>query len=191
MRSTGFPLIKFTEPYSSTKGTLREEVCSRLIKPTTHAYLSNVRLLTRFLTYDTIVQTRIQHDGRPTLSKTLKLWYHDKVYWVIFFFFTKGILKKEVYSKFIKSTAQKYLDNVKLVTPITIWTPTQMRLPAGLEKSCRLLDFGRAGTILHCLFPFRISEEIHQAIYWRTCRRLFFNSLVLVYVVAHYIIYMK
>jgi hypothetical protein len=29
-----------------SKGTLREEVCSRLIKPTTQAYLGNVELLT-------------------------------------------------------------------------------------------------------------------------------------------------
>jgi len=40
-------LIKFIEPYTSTKGTLREEVCSRLIKPTSQAYLGNVRLLTQ------------------------------------------------------------------------------------------------------------------------------------------------
>jgi hypothetical protein len=39
-------MIKSSEPYSSTKGTLRKEVCSRLIKPTTQAYLGNVRLLT-------------------------------------------------------------------------------------------------------------------------------------------------
>jgi hypothetical protein len=39
-------LIKSSEPYSSTKGTLREEVCSRLIKPTTQVYLGNVGLLT-------------------------------------------------------------------------------------------------------------------------------------------------
>jgi hypothetical protein len=39
-------MIKFIEPYSSTKGTLREEVCSKLIKPTTQVYLSNVGLLT-------------------------------------------------------------------------------------------------------------------------------------------------
>jgi hypothetical protein len=40
-------MIKFIEYYSSTNGTLREEVCSRLIKPTTQIYLGNVRLLTR------------------------------------------------------------------------------------------------------------------------------------------------
>ena len=39
-------------------------------------------------------------------------------------------------------------------------------------KICLLLDFGRAGTILHYLSTFRISREVHQAIYWRTCRRL-------------------
>jgi subtilisin family serine protease len=40
-------LIKFIEPYSSTKDTLREEVCLRFIKPTTQVYLGNVRLLTQ------------------------------------------------------------------------------------------------------------------------------------------------
>jgi len=39
-------MIKSIEPYSSTKGTLREEVCSRLIKPTTQVYLGNMGLLT-------------------------------------------------------------------------------------------------------------------------------------------------
>jgi hypothetical protein len=38
-------MIKSNEPYSSTKGTLRKEVCSRLIKPTTQTYPSNVGLL--------------------------------------------------------------------------------------------------------------------------------------------------
>jgi hypothetical protein len=37
---------KSIEPYSSTKGILREEVCSRLTKPTTQVYLGNVGLLT-------------------------------------------------------------------------------------------------------------------------------------------------
>jgi hypothetical protein len=64
---TYYILIKFIEPYSSTKGTLREEVCSRLIKPTIQVYLSNVRLLTRPLTCDTIVQTRVQREGRPNI----------------------------------------------------------------------------------------------------------------------------
>jgi hypothetical protein len=39
-------MIKSIEPYSSKKCTLREEVCSRLIKPTTQVYLDNVGLLT-------------------------------------------------------------------------------------------------------------------------------------------------
>jgi hypothetical protein len=60
-------LIKSLEPYSSTKGTLREEVCSRLIKPTTQVYLGNVGLLTRPLTCGTIVQTRVQREGRPNI----------------------------------------------------------------------------------------------------------------------------
>jgi hypothetical protein len=40
-------MIKSIEPYSSTKGTLREEVCLRLIKLTTQVYLGNVGLLTQ------------------------------------------------------------------------------------------------------------------------------------------------
>jgi hypothetical protein len=39
-------LLKSIDPYSFTKCTLRGEVCSRLIKPTTQVYLGNVRLLT-------------------------------------------------------------------------------------------------------------------------------------------------
>jgi hypothetical protein len=35
-----------------------------LIKPTTQAYLGNVGLLTRPLTCGTIVQTRVQQEGR-------------------------------------------------------------------------------------------------------------------------------
>jgi hypothetical protein len=42
-------MIKSIEPYSSTKGILREEVCLRLIKPTTQVYLGNVGLLTLFV----------------------------------------------------------------------------------------------------------------------------------------------
>jgi hypothetical protein len=53
-------LIKFIEPYSSTKSTLKEKVCSRLIKPITQVYLDNVGLLTRPLTCGTIVQTCVQ-----------------------------------------------------------------------------------------------------------------------------------
>jgi hypothetical protein len=60
-------LIKSIEPYSSTKGTLREEICLRLIKPTTQVYLGNVGLLTRPLTCGTIVQTRVQREGRPNI----------------------------------------------------------------------------------------------------------------------------
>jgi hypothetical protein len=39
-------MIKSIEPYSFTKGTLRKNVYSRLIKPTTQVYLGNVGLLT-------------------------------------------------------------------------------------------------------------------------------------------------
>jgi hypothetical protein len=60
-------LIKFIEPYSSTKDTLREEVCSRLIKFTTQVYLGNVRLLTLPLTCGTIVQTREQRKGMSNI----------------------------------------------------------------------------------------------------------------------------
>jgi hypothetical protein len=65
-------MIKSIEPYSSTKGTLREEVCSRLIKPTTQVYLGNVGLLTRPLTCGTIVQTRVQREGRPNIVQGLE-----------------------------------------------------------------------------------------------------------------------
>jgi hypothetical protein len=40
-------IIKFIKHCFSTKGTLREKVYLRLIKPTTQLYLGNVRLLTR------------------------------------------------------------------------------------------------------------------------------------------------
>jgi len=59
--------VKVHESYSSTKGTLREEVCSRLIKPTTQVYLGNVELLTHPLTCGTIVQTRVQREERPNI----------------------------------------------------------------------------------------------------------------------------
>jgi hypothetical protein len=36
-------IVKSNEPYSFTKGTLREDVCSMLIKSTTQAYLSNLK----------------------------------------------------------------------------------------------------------------------------------------------------
>jgi hypothetical protein len=39
-------LLKSLEPYTFPKGTSREEVCSRLIKPTTQANRDNVGLLT-------------------------------------------------------------------------------------------------------------------------------------------------
>jgi len=35
-------ILKSLEPYSFTKGISKEEVCSRLIKPTTQTYLDNV-----------------------------------------------------------------------------------------------------------------------------------------------------
>jgi hypothetical protein len=60
-------MIKFIEPYSSTKGTLIEEVCSRLIKPTTQAYLGNVGLLTCPFNCGIIVQTRVQREGSPNI----------------------------------------------------------------------------------------------------------------------------
>jgi len=39
-------MIKSIKSYSSTEGTLIEDVCSRLIKLTTQVYLGNVGLLT-------------------------------------------------------------------------------------------------------------------------------------------------
>jgi hypothetical protein len=60
-------MIMSIKPYSPKKGTSREEVYSRLIKPTTQVYLGNVGLLTRPLTCGTIVQTRVQREGRPNI----------------------------------------------------------------------------------------------------------------------------
>jgi hypothetical protein len=57
-------VIKSIEPYSFTKGTLKEEVFLRHIKPTKQAYLDNVRLLICPFTCDTIVKTRVQWEGR-------------------------------------------------------------------------------------------------------------------------------
>jgi len=60
-------MIKSIEPYSSTKGTLRVEVCSRLIKPTTQVYLGNVGLLTRSFMCGTMVQIRVQRERMPNI----------------------------------------------------------------------------------------------------------------------------
>jgi len=65
-------MIKSIEPYSSTKDTLRKEVCSRFIKPTTQVYLTKVRLLTRSLTCDTIVQTNVQRERMSNIVKAYK-----------------------------------------------------------------------------------------------------------------------
>jgi hypothetical protein len=65
-------MIKSIEPYSSTKDTLREYVCSRLIKPTTQVCLGNVELLICLLTCGTIVQTRVQQKGRPNIVQSLE-----------------------------------------------------------------------------------------------------------------------
>jgi len=71
-------MIKSIEPYFSTKFTLREDVYSRLIKPTTQAYIGNVRLLTRFLTCCIIVQTLVQREGIPNIVQNPER-YYDKV----------------------------------------------------------------------------------------------------------------
>jgi hypothetical protein len=65
--------LKSLEPYSFPKGTSREEICSRLIKPTTQAYLGNVGLLTRPLTCGIFLAKHVFHIGRegPTLSNDL------------------------------------------------------------------------------------------------------------------------
>jgi hypothetical protein len=65
-------VINSIKPYSSIKDTLREEICLRLIKPTTQARLGNVGLLTRPLTCGTIVQTRVQWEGRPNIVQDPK-----------------------------------------------------------------------------------------------------------------------
>jgi hypothetical protein len=69
------PLLKSLEAYSFTKGTLREKVYSRLIKPTTQAYLGNVGLLTRPLICSIILAKYVFNIGREgsTLSKGLWL----------------------------------------------------------------------------------------------------------------------
>jgi len=56
-----------------------------LLKAYKALYISNVRLLTRLITCETIVQTRVQREGSPTLFKALKLWYHNKVHWTLLF----------------------------------------------------------------------------------------------------------
>jgi len=78
-------LLKSLEPYSFPKGTSREEVCSRLIKPTTQANLDNVGLLTRPLMCGIFLAKHVFNIGRecPTLSKGLWLWYHIKVTWAL------------------------------------------------------------------------------------------------------------
>jgi hypothetical protein len=68
-------ILKSLEPYSFSKGTSREEVCSRLIKPTTQTYLGNVRLLTRPFTCGIFLPKHVFNIGRegPILSKGLWL----------------------------------------------------------------------------------------------------------------------
>jgi hypothetical protein len=60
-----FFMIKSIESYYFTKGTLREEVCLRLIKPTTQVYLGNVGLLVR------LVRNNIQYSNQVFIQKPI------------------------------------------------------------------------------------------------------------------------
>jgi hypothetical protein len=109
-------LLKSLEPYSFPKGTSREEVYSRLIKPTTQTYLDNVGLLTRPLTCGifwpntcSTLGRKAQHCPRACGSDTiLKSLEH--------YSFPKGTSREEVCSRPIKPTTQTYLGNVRLLT---------------------------------------------------------------------------
>jgi hypothetical protein len=102
-------LLKSLEPYSFPKGTSKEEVCSRLIKPTTQAYLGNVGLLTRPLTCGifwpntcSISGGKAQHCPRACGSDTM-------IKSIEHYSSTKGTLREEVCSRLIKPTTQIYL----------------------------------------------------------------------------------
>jgi hypothetical protein len=109
-------MITSIEPYSFPKGTLKEEVCSRLIKPTTQAYIGNVGLLTRPLTcwifWPNTCSTsggKAQHCPRACGSDTMITSIEP-------YSFPKGTLKEEVCSRLIKPTTQAYIGNVGLLT---------------------------------------------------------------------------
>jgi hypothetical protein len=109
-------LLKSLELYSFPKSTSREEVCSRLIKPTTQAYLGNVGLLTRPLTCGifwpntcSISRGKAQHCSRACGSDTILKSLEP-------YSFPKGTLREEVCSRLIKSTTHAYLGNVGLLT---------------------------------------------------------------------------
>jgi hypothetical protein len=113
-------VLKSLEPYSFPKGTSREEVCSRLIKPTTQAYLGNVGLLTRPLTcgifWPNTYSTsggKVQHCPRACCSDTILKSLEP-------YSFPKGTSREEVCSRLIKPTTQAYLGNVGLLTNGTI-----------------------------------------------------------------------
>jgi hypothetical protein len=109
-------LLKSLEAYSFPKGTSREEVCSRLIKPTTYAYLDNVGLLTRPLTCDIFLPNtcstsgvKAQHCSRACGSDTILKSLEP-------YSFPKDTSREEVCSRLIKPTTYAYLDNVGLLT---------------------------------------------------------------------------
>jgi hypothetical protein len=83
--STTLTLIKFIEPYSSTKGTLREDVCLRLIKPTTQVYLGNVGLLTRSLRVILLSKHVYNGEGMLNIIQGPEVLNYDKVHWTLFF----------------------------------------------------------------------------------------------------------
>jgi len=97
-----------------------EDVCSMLIKPTTQAYLGNVRLLTRPLTCDIFWPNtcstsggKAQHCPRACGSETMITSIEP-------YSFPKGVLREEVCSRLIKPTTQTYLDNVGLLTHLSV-----------------------------------------------------------------------
>jgi hypothetical protein len=66
-------LIKSIKLYSSTKGTLREEICSRIINSTTQVYLGNMGLLHAFSRVAQLSKHVYNKREGPTLSKVLML----------------------------------------------------------------------------------------------------------------------
>jgi len=107
-------MIKSIEPYSSTKCTLWEKVCSRLKKPTIQLYFGNVGLLTRPLTCALLSKHVYYRREDLTLFNALKLWYYNKVYWILLF--CKMHFREDVCSRLIKPIIHLYLGNVGLLT---------------------------------------------------------------------------
>jgi hypothetical protein len=115
----GFISLEQTSSDFNKTRTSREKVCSRLIKPTTQAYLGNVRLLTRPITCGifwpntcSISGGKAQHCPRACSSDTILKSLEP-------YSFPKGTSKENVCSRLIKPTTQAYLGNVRLLTIFT------------------------------------------------------------------------